>query len=52
MERDKDLLGRDELTGGAAGDQREMFDREEFLTLKERERINSKTDAKGQSQLF
>lgn len=50
--RDKDLLGREELKGGAAGRQAEMFDKEDFLTLKERKRINAKGDIEGQGTLF
>jgi len=50
--RDKDLLGREELEGGTSGKQTEFFDREDFLTLEERSRINARDDVEGQDLLF
>ena len=55
---DKDLLGRKvtRLKGGASGKQTEMFDKNDFLTLEEREKINAQNDVtfgKGkQGRLF
>jgi hypothetical protein len=46
--RQKDLLGRPTLEGGAAGAQAEMLDKEKFKTLAERERIVAEQDLEGQ----
>ena len=51
-ERDKDLLGRPELKGGTTGKQKEFLDKNDFLTEKERKRINAKDDLEGQGKLF
>lgn len=51
-ERERDLLGRQELRGGAAGKQLEFLNKEEFLTLKERQRRVGKGDIAGQQALF
>lgn len=50
--RPKDLLGREELQGGAAGKQTEFLDKADFKTVQEQQRINAKGDIKGQDQLF
>lgn len=47
-----DLLGRRLLQGGASGEQQEFLDIEDYKTLQEKEKANSKNDVKGQKQLF
>lgn len=51
LRRPVDLIGRPVLTGGARGEQLEFLDKENFLTLSERERINAKRDIEGQMKL-
>jgi len=46
--RSVDLLGRVELKGGAKGKQQEFLDKEQYKTLKERERIVAENDLVGQ----
>ena len=52
QEPDKDLLGREELQGGAAGKQTEFLDKEDFKTQQEKDLINKKGDIEGQGKLF
>ena len=44
-----DLIGRPVLKGGAAGEQQEFLDKEDFKTLQERERIVSEKDKPEQN---
>tara|TARA_Y100000310_G_scaffold191013_2_gene191020 strand:- start:223 stop:402 length:180 start_codon:yes stop_codon:yes gene_type:complete len=48
----KDLIGRPLLTGGAAGPQMLFLDKEDYLTLKTREKINAQRDVDDQMRLF
>ncbi len=49
-ERDKDLLGRPMLQGGAAGKQTVAWSAEDYKVLAERERINALADVEGQKK--
>lgn len=46
--RQKDLLGRPMLQGGATGTQGEFLEKEKFKTVAEQERINALQDIEGQ----
>ena len=50
--RDRDLLGRPELQGGAAGKQTEMFEKEDFKTYDTIKGDAAKKDVEGQAKLF
>lgn len=52
QKRQSDLLGRTILQGGASGQQKEMFDRENFKTEKAKEEINAQNDDKDQMLMF
>lgn len=48
MQEKRDLLGRIVPSGGASGRQLEFLNKEDYLTDREKERINAKRDIKGQ----
>lgn len=52
QERQKDLLGREELQGGASGNQGSFLDKENFKTLKAKEQVNAENDIEGQGKVF
>lgn len=50
--RQKDLLGREELEGGASGKQGSFLDKENFKTIKAKEEINAEADIEGQKNFL
>ncbi|MFA5385891.1 MAG: hypothetical protein WC364_14760, partial [Eubacteriales bacterium] len=50
--RQKDLLGREESEGGAAGKQDSFLDPENYKTLKAKEEINAEADIEGQKSFL
>ena len=50
-ERPTDLLGKPILRGGASGSQLEFLNKEDFKTLKEKNRIVGKDDIEGQQKI-
>lgn len=52
VERDKDMLGREELVGGTTGKQKDMLDKDKFKTHEAAEKDLQKDDAMGQKDFF